>query len=1509
MPMYRPHRIESFLLLAVATCALIPTASGTFVDVAVAAGLTLSPAPLPETDPPAGINRLVTGSPICAADLDRDGWTDLLLCSNPGRLQVFINNRDGTFREEGIARGFGEAFDISGIAAGDFSNSGRTDVFLVPRIGPRYFLYVNDGNGFFTEQAIERGADVTVSGEPHKGQSIGLVDFDRDGFLDIHVTEWGVPATSGSATHAVLLRNRGHEKPGHFVNFTATSGLTQPVFGTTIHGFISAWADFDEDGYPDLSLINDFGKSQLWWNNGDGTFTEGRLAAGVGTDGNGMGMAVGDIDRDGRLDFFVSSFDRLPDGVLLSANRLYRNRGDRTFQDVAPEYGVLDSGWGWGSAFLDANNDQLLDLIVTNGYIHIASPSQNPPPNQIVDARTDRTRFFLNQGGFMTETGETWGVTDTELGRSVAILDFDNDGDEDVVIANGVSLTGTLRPWILYRNDNPNPSNHWLRLRFRGTVSNRDGYGTVVRLTAGGATQTALYAPTNAYIGQREPVLHFGLGAAATVTSLTVQWPSGAIREMTGLAANQVLTLIEPEETTNQAPEWVAQPVGGAFEKNASITLTASADGIPGPLFQWLKDGVPLPGANSPDLHLPRLHPSDAGSYTVVATNAAGSIQSRPADLGVTADPERHTVARWWNETLLDAIRRDTPNPPVHARNLYHLSAALWDAFWPYQPEGWSAASPAFHREDPNPWVFESDPPAAQRVAMSHAAYTILSARFARSPGAGPTSEGIRWTMDLLGCDPDNLETRGNSPPAVGNRIGRAILAATLDDGANESNDYADATGYVPVNPPLVVGLAGTAMTDPNRWQPLSLAFSITQNGIVLPDGLQEFIGVNARLTTPFALGKSTDGSLLLDPGPPPLLGGAQSGELVAQVVEVIRLSSMLDPRDGVEIDISPGATLNNPLGTNDGGGHSRNPVTGEPYAPNPVLRADYGRILAEFWADGPDSETPPGHWNLFFNQISDHPSNGLNYAGSGEVLSRLEWEVRGYLALNGALHDAACAAWTVKRNTDSARPISLIRHLSGLGQSSDPSGPAYHSGGLPLIPDLIELTTAESLAPGGRHAGIVEGRDPVDGYIGKIAVRSWLGSPGEPSNRIGGVGWVLGTRWIPYQKNSFVTPAFPGYVSGHSTFSRTGAEVLTLLTGSPWFPGGIEQHTFERDVALGFEQGPARDLTLEWATYQDAADEAGISRIYGGIHIAADDLAGRRLGARIGLDAFLKAHAMRSAGRDRDRLVNVSTRGVSGSGERVLIAGLVTTGGESQQVLVRAVGPGLSAFGMDPEGLAPDPSLSVFQTGSGSEPLLENDDWSLGSRPLAVAEAGRSSGAFALESGSPDAAELLETPDGVFTILARSGAGDELPVQLVEAYGRHFANISTRGFVGTTDRTLIAGFSVIGSEPVALLVRGVGPSLAALGVSSALEDPVIQINRIQAGQPSLPIAFNDNWSDDERASLAEVAANRVAAFPLKPGTRDAAVFLQLPPGIYTVRLSGKDGEEGLGLVEVYHVD
>ena len=573
------------------------------------------------------------------------------------------------------------------------------------------------------------------------------------------------------------------------------------------------------------------------------------------------------------------------------------------------------------------------------------------------------------------------------------------------------------------------------------------------------------------------------------------------------------------------------------------------------------------------------------------------------------AEHPEWSVARRWDEVLLDAIRRDLPAPTRHARNLYHVSAAMYDAWAAYDPLADGVFVDEKHSAD--------DIAAARNEAISYAAYRVLEHRYINAVGAPDTIAEFDTLMGAL-CYPIGVTTtEGDSPAAVGNRIAATIIAQGLTDGSNEAEGYGN--NYHPVNDPLVVKDPGTEMADPNHWQPLEIENMVSQNGIPLTSGAQTCIDPHWGHVAGFALPDGGAEGLPIDPGPPPALGDpATDQEFKDQAVEVIRYSSLLDPNAGVIIDISPGSLGGNTLGTNDGSGHALNPATGLPYEPNLVNQADFARALAEFWADGPRSETPPGHWNTLANSASDALDPELRIGGQGPVVDRLEWDVKLYLALNGANHDAARAAWGVKGYYDGARPISMIRYLGSLGQSSDPAGPSYHPEGLPLVPGLVEVVTAESTAPGQRHEALA-------GHEGEIAVYAWAGRPEDPETEVGGVTWIRAVDWVPYQLPTFVTPSFPGYVSGHSTFSRASAEVLAAFTGSEYFPGGLGEWTVTAG-AFHFEAGPDQDVVLQWATYFDAADQAGLSRLYGGIHVREDDFAGRVMGAAAGRAAWERA-------------------------------------------------------------------------------------------------------------------------------------------------------------------------------------------------------------------------------------------------------------------------------------------
>ena len=239
--------------------------------------------------------------------------------------------------------------------------------------------------------------------------------------------------------------------------------------------------------------------------------------------------------------------------------------------------------------------------------------------------------------------------------------------------------------------------------------------------------------------------------------------------------------------------------------------------------------------------------------------------------------------------------------------------------------------------------------------------------------------------------------------------------------------------------------------------------------------------------------------------------------------------------------------------------------------------------------------------------------------SGIGPVLDLLEWDVKAYFVLGGTMHDVAIVAWGLKGWYDYIRPISAIRAMADLGQSSDPDSPNYDVGGLPLIEDFIEI-----VEEGDQLAG--DDNEHVD----KIKVWAWRGPDyiEDPSEDVAGVGWILAENWWPYQRPTFVTPPFAGFVSGHSTYSRAAAEVLTSFTGSEYFPGGMSGFEITANEFLVFEQGPTVDMTLQWAKYYDASDQCSLSRIWGGIHPPADDIPGRLIGIVVGKNAF--EHASR---------------------------------------------------------------------------------------------------------------------------------------------------------------------------------------------------------------------------------------------------------------------------------------
>jgi hypothetical protein len=1081
------------------------------------------------------------------------------------------------------------------------------------------------------------------------GGGLCWLDYDRDGWVDLFVVNSYSDADAsrwkraGGLPRSTLFRN----KRGHFTDVGRKAGASLAVKGQGCTA-----ADFNGDGHTDL-FVTTSSYDRLLWNNGNGTFTEGARAAGIRKYGWHGGAAVADVNRDGRPDLYVAGYTDqnfpvpgsaagFPTNFAGVRDLLYLNVGrDRSgrsrFREVGVEAGLeaarLDHSLG--AVFSDFDGDGRPDLYVANDgdpnrmYQNIAWPGGK---------RTDPAGL----GFRFEERAAGAGVADPNAGMGVAVGDFSGDGRADLFVSNsrgqghavysGLPPTPSGASFADVREGFATAFGHdftgwgvaWVDLDLDGdldvvlangeipvTSLKKDAQPIQVLENRAAQGDPGVFVDGSELVGVRTLPKTVGRGLAVAdfdndgKADIAINTIGGRLQLLRATGAQGHWLDVRLARFSPGAVVTAVLPDGTRLVREVQSGSSYASSGDPRVLL-GLGDATTVARltVRFPNGRETRLENVRADRTITVRPPSArtGHARLRNGIEGcVRQDLHGQSVARVWDEALLDAIRRDIPAPGTHARNLFDVSAAMWDAWAAYHPkaDGYFVTGKRKAR----------NVEAAREEAMSYAAYRILLWRYSYGANMRVTFGELTHTMRSLCYDPSFTGTKGSSPAALGNRIAAAVIRHGRRDGSMERRHYIDES-YTPVNEPLVVAEPGTVLHDPTFWQPLALDQTVAQNGLPVPGKVQTFLGAQWGWVRPFALPSSKKG-VPIDPGPPPT-GTPEDGAYKQAAIDIIRLSSELDPSDGVMVDIGPGALGNNTLGTNDGHGYDVNPVTGEPYADELVSRADFARILAEFWADGPHSETPPGHWNVIANTVSDSPLLADRIGPTSA--DRLRWDVKLYFALNGAVHDAAIEAWGVKRAYQSVRPISMIRYLSGEGQSSDPSLPSYSPSGLPLIPGLIELVTKESSAPGERHADLAD-------HVGEIAIRTWQGNPKDPG-RVSGVGWVLGTRWVPYQKATFVTPAFPGYISGHSTFSRAAAEVLVAYTGSRFFPGGELAATFSPGY-LTFEHGPSRPVTLRWASYYDASDQAGISRLYGGIHIAADDLVGRKIGSRVGKAAW----------------------------------------------------------------------------------------------------------------------------------------------------------------------------------------------------------------------------------------------------------------------------------------------
>jgi hypothetical protein len=570
----------------------------TFTDVTRAAGLTS----FRQTSGGAAKDYIleVTGSGVALVDYDDDGWLDAYLVNGSSfaalrgkeeapSAALFHNNRDGTFTDVTSAAGVANRRWGQGVCTGDFDNDGWPDVY-VTNFGPNR-LYHNDGHGRFAD--VAQAAGVSVGGWS-TGCAFG--DYDGDGRLDLFVAGYIAldlerlpPAPTGAAgrregdkpepaseparggmgaayrpgaTHCeyhgqpVMCGPRGlkgagdhlfhNNGDGTFTEVSEKAGVADP---SGYYGFGVAFFDFDDDGRLDLFVANDSSPNYLYRNRGDGTFQDVSLASGaalneLGLEQAHMGVAVGDYDRDGKDDLHVTNFAD-------DTNILYRNEGNGLFSDLTYAAGVGQTSvpfLGWGTHFLDYDNDGWLDLFVANGHVY--------PLVDRFDWNTSyrqRALLFRNVAGKFVEIGGSGGLglaTPRAL-RGSAAGDFDNDGDIDV-LANGIDDVPAL-----LRNEGGNRSGHWLTVRLVGDPARkcpRDAIGSVVFCTTKGARQRGEVASGRSQLSQSDLRVHFGLGPATRVDRLEVRWANGPTAVYDVPAVDAEMTIDETRGVVARVP-------------------------------------------------------------------------------------------------------------------------------------------------------------------------------------------------------------------------------------------------------------------------------------------------------------------------------------------------------------------------------------------------------------------------------------------------------------------------------------------------------------------------------------------------------------------------------------------------------------------------------------------------------------------------------------------------------------------------------------------------------------------------------------------------------------------------------------------------------------------------------------------------------------------------------------------------------------------------------------------
>jgi hypothetical protein len=524
------------------------------------------------------------GSGVAIGDYDGDGRPDILVASKTEGIRLFRNLGDWKFEDVSDKAGLrplapdatwakgakdkdGNPIQewVQGVTFADVNNDGRLDLYVCRFNAPNW-LFINQGNGTFKEEAAARGLAVTDA-----CVMASFCDYDRDGALDVYIqTNLLSSEQSPDGQRDYLFHNNGD---GTFANVTdraGISGLTQ--------GHSATWWDYDGDGWPDLYVANDFAvPDQLYRNNRNGTFTNSIDQVVPHMPFSSMGADIGDVNNDGLMDFYVAdmaattpekdlrtmadhrgkSRDYPEDGTAPQVlhNALYLNNGSSVFTEVSFLAGLSATDWTWSVRLEDLDNDGRLDLQCTNG-MHRESHNADlilkamTAENAIERIRTmkgspvfnEPNLAFRNLGNLrFQEVGAAWGLDETGVSFGAAYGDLDGDGDLDLVYTNYHKGVTVLR--------NDSASGHRLTVALQGTRSNRFGLGATVRLETAAGPQVRQLFPSRGYLSSSEPIVHFGLGDETAVRQLTVSWPSGHVQVFKDVAADQRLTITEPDST------------------------------------------------------------------------------------------------------------------------------------------------------------------------------------------------------------------------------------------------------------------------------------------------------------------------------------------------------------------------------------------------------------------------------------------------------------------------------------------------------------------------------------------------------------------------------------------------------------------------------------------------------------------------------------------------------------------------------------------------------------------------------------------------------------------------------------------------------------------------------------------------------------------------------------------------------------------------------------------------